>query len=321
LVAVVGANSGTELIDFVVPYSVLKRSGAAEVLAVGLHPGELRMEPALRIRPDVTVEGFDRRFAEGADYVVVPAVRTEMTADPGLTGWLRSQARKGATIVSICDGALVVANAGLFKGHRATGHWATQAMRERAFPETVWLKNTRYVADGNVISSAGVTAALPLSLALVESIAGSERAQQLAGSLGIVRWDAGHDSEQFHLGARLLWTGARNKLLSSRDDVVIAIESGVDELALALTADTFGRTYRTRVRAVAGNDVGVATRHGLTVLPDRLQPNHAGGRRLALPAGAPAHALDAALAGVAQAYGPDTAQFVATQIEYPYAGP
>ncbi|UUZ50208.1 DJ-1/PfpI family protein [Massilia sp. B-10] len=95
---------------------------------------------------------LDLRYPDGADYVIVPALSTP--DDPVLLPWLAAQAAKGATIVSICDGALVAARAGVFKGHRATGHWATHKLRVENFPDTEWLANRRYVADGKVVSSA-----------------------------------------------------------------------------------------------------------------------------------------------------------------------
>ena len=74
VVAVVGLNAGTELTDFVIPYAVLQRSGAVDAFAVSMSPGPIRMRPALRLQPDVDAQGFDTRFPEGADYVIVPAV-------------------------------------------------------------------------------------------------------------------------------------------------------------------------------------------------------------------------------------------------------
>src|SRR5690349_14739175 len=136
VIAVVGENAGTELTDFVIPYGILSRSGAAQVLAVATQPGPLQMRPALRIQPDLTLATFDERFPDGADYVIVPAVMSmEKTPSP-LIAWIRAQSNKGATIVSICDGALTAAAAGVFKGHRATGHWATYSRRQHDFPDT-----------------------------------------------------------------------------------------------------------------------------------------------------------------------------------------
>ena len=114
VIAIVGENSGTELTDFVIPYGILAQSGVAEVVTVGVHPGVITMRPALHVQPSATAATFDAQFPDGADYVIVPAMIKR--DDPALLAWLSRQSGKGATIVSICDGALVVANAGLLKG-------------------------------------------------------------------------------------------------------------------------------------------------------------------------------------------------------------
>jgi putative intracellular protease/amidase len=186
LIAVVGENSGTELTDFVIPYGVLSRSGAADVLSVATQPGILKLRPAVQVQPQATTAQFDDLHPDGADYVVVPAV--DKSDDSVLLAWITAQAAKGATIVSICDGALVVAKAGLMRGHRATGHWATQGFRNETYPDTVWETNVRYVADGSVASSAGVSASIPISFALVEAIAGPDRAAKLAAEMGVSDW-------------------------------------------------------------------------------------------------------------------------------------
>ncbi len=324
VVAVVGQNAGTELIDYVVPYGVLAESGAAEVFALATEPGALRLRPALRILPAATVAGFDERFPQGADYVIVPAVNEDRVADPVLLDWLRAQAAKGATLVSICDGALVVANAGLLRGHRATGHWATQALREREHPDTRWIRNVRYVADGNVVSSAGVTAAIPTALALVEAIAGTEVAAGTAARLGVADWGAAHDSEQFHIGAGTVLTYAGNRWFSSDDRVAVQLVDGIDDIALAFAVDTYARTLRSPVVVEAASPEPVRTRHALVLLPpDVVQGEPASARparRIALTGEAPAmRALDLALADIGRAYGAATESFVALQIEYPPA--
>lgn len=320
VVAVVGENAGTELTDFVAPLGILRQAGVADVSALAPEPGPMQLRPALRILPDASLAQFDERMPDGADYVIVPAVATEKTDDPVLLAWLRAQAGKGATIVSICDGALVVAKAGLFKGHRATGHWATQSMRERDFPDTQWLKNTRYVADGHRISSAGVSAAIPLSIALVEAMGGHERAVQVAADLGVDGWSTRHDSERFHLGLANYVTAAGN-WLSPRQDFALAVAPGGDEIALALTADALNRTYRSRVHSVAASLEPVRMRGGLTVLPDRVEPagDAAASTRRIEWAGEPksTRALDRTLDEIGAMYGERTADFVSLQLEYP----
>jgi len=84
LIAVVGENGGTELTDFVIPYGVLSRSGAADVVSVATQPGILKLRPAVQIQPDLTMDEFDRLHPEGADYVIVPAI--DNSDDPQLLG-------------------------------------------------------------------------------------------------------------------------------------------------------------------------------------------------------------------------------------------
>lgn len=167
VVAVIGANSGTELTDYIIPYSLLKQSGKADVFALSVDTGPVTMRPtSMRLEAQASAEEFDRRFPQGADHVIVPAVVNKN--NDRLLEWIRAQHDKGATMVSICDGALVLANAGVLRGRRATAHWATADYRRDHHRDTEWLKDIRHVVDGRVISSAGISAAIPTSLALVE---------------------------------------------------------------------------------------------------------------------------------------------------------
>ena len=318
VVAVVGENAMTELTDFVIPYGVLSDSGAAEVHAVSTGPGAIKMWPALTMQPDMTLASFDERFPEGADYVIVPAVMSmDQKSSHVLVDWIRSQADKGATIVSICDGALTVAAAGVFKGRRATGHWATHEKRKHDFPDTEWLENTRYVADGKAISSAGVSASIPLSLALVEAIAGTERARQVAQHIGIEGWSSEHDSQKFDVGLGVYSLAIGNWLLPETR-IGIRVTDGVDEISLALTADAYSRTYRSRAYSVADASMPVSTRRGLKLLPDRVEGKDKLPKRMqSLSVDTPAQSLDRALSGIESLFGARTARFVALQMEYP----
>jgi len=319
VIAVVGENLGTELIDFVVPYGILSRSGAAEVVSVATHSGPMQMRPALRIEPDATLDSFDERFPEGADYVIVPAIMAmDSKAPPIIERWLQSQAAKGASIVSICDGALVVAKTGLLKGHRATGHWATHAQRQRDYPDTHWLQNTRYVADGKFISSAGVTAAAPLSVALVEAIAGTERAMQIAHDIGLADWSTDHDSEQFRLRIGGYALAIRNWLLPTRE-LGLRLEPGMDEVGIAMTADALSRTYRSRAYTFSSVEGTVTTMHGLKIVPDRVVTEGKPAlHSVTWQDDAPAlRRLDETLDRIALLYGQSTSDFVALQLEYP----
>ncbi|MFC5526240.1 DJ-1/PfpI family protein [Rhodanobacter ginsengisoli] len=322
MIAVVGENSGTELTDYVIPYGVLKQSGVAKTIAVATRPGPITMRPALRLQPQATIAAFDADYPEGADYVIVPAVVKR--DDPVLLAWIAAQGAKGGTIVSICDGALVVANTGLMKGHRATAHWATQALRAKAYPDVDWVKNVRYVADGRIVSSAGISASIPVSIALVEAIAGHDRAAALANELGVSDWSTVHDSDVFRprFGVNLMAfvrTTYSNARLHAMQSIGVPVAAGVDEIALALIADAYSRTGRSHAYALSASDAPLPTRHGLMLLPDRIVGGADPVDRVLPPFDATpsARMLDKALAGIAERYGRSTAYGVTLDFEYP----
>jgi hypothetical protein len=92
----------------------------------------------------------------------------------------------------------------------------------------------------------------------------------------------------------------------------------VDEASLALIADAWSRTYRSKALTFAASNDAVTTRHGLRIRPDQVAADWPGGRRLRLDEGhAPAQALDHALQAIERRYGRRTADVVAMQLEYP----
>jgi len=322
IVVIVGENAGTELTDFAIPYGVLRASGAAEVLTVSTQPGVLRMRPALKVQPDLTVAEFDARFPDGADYVIVPAV--VKYNDPTLVAWLKSQGSKGGTLMSICDGAAVVALTGLMDGHRATGHWASEKFRRKHFPQVDWIADTRYAADGRIISTAGISAALPASVALVEAIAGHDRAAAIAADLGMADWGAAHHTAPFRprLGVNLtafITSNYLNHWFHRTEMLGVNVASGVDEIALAITADAYSRTGRSMVHALGASAEPIRSRRGLLIVPDTLS---GGGHRMdrmlpdldQTPSG---QWLAKAISGIKLLYGRKTAYAVSLDFEYP----
>lgn len=311
LVAVVGANPMTELIDYLVPFAVLSESRLAEVRALSVDPGPLQLMPALQIEPQASVADFDRRHPEGADYLVVPAVHDP--AEPRLIAWIQAQAAKGAILVGICDGALVLAEAGLLDGLRATGHWYSRSRRESDYPRVRWQDDLRYLVDGPVLTSAGVSAALPASLALVETLGGRDQAALLARRQGVADWSARHQSNAFAFGPGDYLQAASGWAAGLWPErLELAATRGIDELALALAVDAQARTWRSEVRLTASGPV--VSRHGLRLYTEAPTPDAI--RLPTLPAQS-ADALTQALESIERRHGLGTRRFVALQLEYP----
>ncbi len=318
LIVVVAENGGAETTDFTIPFGVLKASGVAEVRALSTGPGPIQLRMALKVMADQTLAEFDRAEPRGADIVIVPAQMSPK--DAGLTAWVRAQAAKGATVVSVCEGARVLANAGLLKGRRATSHWSAMEGLEKAYPETAWVRDRRYVQDGQIISTTGVTASIPMSLALVEAIGGRAEAEATAREFGVSDWSAAHRSADFQLRKGDISGGlGAVAAVWSHETVEAPIADGVDEVALALRADAWSRSYRTKVVTTHMGGEAVRSRHGLVILPDgQARPG-----RFVIPGGAgpAAPQLHATLAAMDRRYGPLAVRLATLGLEYdPPAG-
>ncbi|NJL44841.1 MAG: transcriptional regulator [Leptolyngbyaceae cyanobacterium SM2_3_12] len=319
IIAVVGENHFTELTDYVVPYGVLSESGVAQVFALSTQAGPIRMFPALQVIPQATITEFDRQFPEGADYVVVPAVFR--SKKPILLAWINHQARRGATIIGICDGVWVLANAGLLEGQQGVGHWFSMKRLEKKFPKTKWLKNTRYVGSGNVITTTGVSASIPVSVALTEAIAGRDRAMELAQRIGIQSWEIDHQSKQFKLKVSHIFTAIINRLsFWLNENVGISINDEFDEILLALLVDAYSRSFRSKAILLAPHNRQMLSKHGLIIQPHESQPkDNKIDREIELQSDLPSiQSFNAALQEIGQLYGPATASFIALQLEYPF---
>ena len=242
--------------------------------------------------------------------------------DPAALRWIRSQAAKGATVIGVCAGAKVVGAAGLLDGKRATTHWYFLRELRRKNPKAVYVPDRRIVVDGNVATTTGITASMTLSLTLIEAIAGRPRAEAVARDLGVRRWDASHDSGAFVLTRPFALTVLGNVLAFwNREELGIELSPGIDEVSLALIADAWSRTYRSRAVTFASRAGAVDSRNGIRIIPDRASINWPADRLLpAVGQRKPAEALDEALAAIEARYGTRTARVVAMQLEYPQQG-
>ena len=268
-IAILALNEGTEVSDLLSSYGVLAQSGVADVTVVADRTDPIRLYPGgIRVETQATTAQFDAAHPDGADYVVVPAM--EPRDDPAVIAWIKAQHAKGAKIVSICNGSLTLAAAGLLDGRRATGHWYSIPQLQAEQPTMQWVRDRRYVVDRGVATSTGITASIPLMLALVEAIGGRGEAEKLAMRLGAATWDAGHSTAAFQLTVEHRKTYVRNKLSFWRHETVgIKIDQDVDEIALGFMADAYARTELTTAIAVGGAGGLVQSRHGLRLLPRR----------------------------------------------------
>lgn len=316
LIAIVGINEMSETTDYLMPYGILARADIADVLTLGTQPGPVALYPALKVQPHATIAEFDAAHPDGADYVIVPAMSRE--DDAVALQWIKSQASKGAIVIGVCVGAMVVANAGLLDGRRATTHW--HSVRDlQKHPAIRYVADRRLVVDRGVATTTGITASMPMALTLVEAIAGRAKALAVARDIGLAEWDARHRSEAFRFTRPFALTAIANTLAFwNREQIGIALTPDIDEVSLALIADAWSRTFRSHALTFAATAEARTSRSGLRILPDRIATDWPAKQTppaaVDLP---PARALDQTLQSIDARYGPRTADFVAMQLEYP----
>ncbi|PAZ16388.1 AraC family transcriptional regulator [Streptomyces sp. SA15] len=115
--------------------------------------------------------------------LLVPGGQGTRRPAPRLTDWLREQGPRAERLVSVCTGAVLLAEAGLLDGRRATTHWAYCDKLARDHPAIEVDAEPIYVRDGHVSTSAGVTSGIDLALALVEEDLGRDVALTVARHL------------------------------------------------------------------------------------------------------------------------------------------
>lgn len=167
-------------------------SGPMEVFAgASRHPGisyelrtasfdgtPVRCSSGLTLVPDGTLAD-----APDPDLLLVPGGAGTRTPDRELVDWLRVHGPRARQLVSVCSGALLLAEAGQLDGHRVTTHWAVCEMLARTYPAVRVDPDPIFVRDGRLATSAGVTAGIDLALALVEEEHGREVALDIARHL------------------------------------------------------------------------------------------------------------------------------------------
>ncbi|MFD0201940.1 MULTISPECIES: DJ-1/PfpI family protein [Saccharothrix] len=270
-VVVVG-DRGAVVSDTLAPYEILATTGAFNVYAVAPSARPASLTGGLDLVPDLTFAGLEDLLGEAADVVVVPAMPDlgEPTSK-SVTDWLARQAAGGALLLGVCNGSGVLALAGLLDGRDATAHWLRLDAFEDDYPDVVWARGTRYVDDGDVITTAGILSGVDGTLRVVERLVGPDAAARAAEATG---W------RHYHPGTAASMAQARVRPADAvvalntafgwdRDTTGVLLTDGVGEIELASVFDTYGQSLAVRTVAVGAGPV--RSRHGLTFVP-RAEP-------------------------------------------------
>jgi putative intracellular protease/amidase len=311
LVVILAEPRGTVAADLMNPYAILAESGAVEVKVVSPTRAPVRLTPGHAwVAPQMTLAELAR--GPRPDVIILPAMEAEAEDDPARAVWLRAQVKAGARILVICNGARAFANTGLLDGRTATVHWFSHKRMVKAHPKVTWVRDRRWVTDGPITTTTGISAAEPATLHLLELLAGREAMLATARKLKLPPPDPRHTGGEYRLTVKgMALTVANRGAFWAREDVALPVADGFDERALGAALDGWSRTYRSSAW-VDGPPV-TRSRHGLLVYRSHVLPTF--DRRAALPT---PEVTASVFAQIRQAYGERTARFVALQFEHPY---
>jgi transcriptional regulator GlxA family with amidase domain len=217
---------GLQPLDLVGPLEVFHKAnhhapklGAApfryRVIVASAAGGDLTSDSGLRVSGTMALADLPNAI----DTLVVsggsePALRAAAAETPVLD-WLRAQAGSTRRIASVCTGAFLLGGAGLLDGRRAATHWDSTRELQEMFPSVQVVADAIFVADGNVYTSAGVTAGIDLCLALVEQDLGGPVALAVARDLVLyLRRPGGQSQFSASLAAQARAGGRIGQLLA-----------------------------------------------------------------------------------------------------------
>ncbi len=162
-----------------------------ELVFSALEPGLVATSSGLRLYAD------SNHGMQTTDSLLVPGgiAAETISSDSAIVQAVGLAARKAQRIVSVCSGAFLLAAAGLLDGHRVTTHWIVADRLADRYPNVCIEPDAIYIQDGNIATSAGVTAGIDLALALVEDDYGPTLAIEVARILLLYRRRPGNQSQ------------------------------------------------------------------------------------------------------------------------------
>jgi transcriptional regulator GlxA family with amidase domain len=173
------------VLDFAGPFEVFSvasrvhRAFPHRPFRVSTVAAERMPVPARHGLPVVANFGFAEMTR--ADVLIVPGgIVDQPLADPATLAWLDIASKAAALTASVCTGAFLLAKIGLLEGRTVTTHWEDVSALRAAHPDLTVVENVPYVDEGRIVTSAGISAGIGMSLHLIARILGAQAAQATA---------------------------------------------------------------------------------------------------------------------------------------------
>ncbi|MGO0059361.1 DJ-1/PfpI family protein [Brevibacillus fluminis] len=275
-VAVLLANESTEVFDFLVPYEMFAMTKAYNVYGVAPDREIKSLTGGLDVVPHYSFDEMDAMLGKSPDIIVIPfmPMLDEKKYAP-VREWIRKHSGDKTTLLSICNGAENLADTGLLNGKSAATHWGDIDRLMKQYPEVQWVKNQRYVPQGHIVSSAGLTSGIDATLYVISQQLGEGVAKKVAEEMNAPSYDYVKNPQMQPFTARLsdITYILNNAYQWSKVKAGVLLYNGVDELDLSAAFDTYAASGTTTTLTVSSGNEPVVTKHGLNLVA-RYQINN-----------------------------------------------
>ncbi len=177
-----------EVLDFSGPFEVFSTASRLDtqneinVFLVAETDRLVVARSGFTIKPNFTISDHPH-----LDLLLVPGgVHTEELTRKNVIAWIRAQAACAAGVASVCTGAFLLAEAGLLGGRTVTTHWEDVPALGNDYPALTVQEDVRWVEDGPITTSAGISAGIDMSLSIVEKLFGNDLAVKTARQMEYV---------------------------------------------------------------------------------------------------------------------------------------
>ena len=166
---------GVQIIDYTGPYEVFGQAGM-DVFTVAVNPEMITTAMNMKVTPHYTLEN-----APAADVLLIPGGGVTRTQeDPNVIKWIQERSKQAEYVVSVCNGAYILAKTGLLDGLTATTFYDLLDGLPAVAPKVKVVRDRRYVDNGKFITTAGISSGIDGSLYVVSKLLGKARAQMAA---------------------------------------------------------------------------------------------------------------------------------------------
>ena len=188
---------GFEVLDVYGPLEMFAYVPEFSIVMISENGGAVRSAQGVS-----TMTDYSFATAPPLDIVMVPGGVGTYTQleNPAMLAYLRAQNQRTELTTSVCTGSALLAKAGILRGHRATTNKAFFSLSVDQDPTVNWITSARWVEDGKMITSSGVSAGTDMALGLIARYHGKEHARHLAKSLEYI-WHEDSTNDPFAIPA------------------------------------------------------------------------------------------------------------------------